>query len=63
MNVNQKFAAENVRLWLSRLRNFGGTEREATELVRAAYAPSAIHSAYGEQRPATPAQVAKSFEQ
>jgi hypothetical protein len=64
VNVNKKFAAENVRLWLNRLRNFGGTEKEATELVRASFAPSRNHSAKFDghgQRPVTRQEVANSF--
>jgi hypothetical protein len=57
-NVNQKFAVENVRLWLNRAKSFGVTESELTALVRTAY--TKMHD---EQRPATPAEVAKSFEQ
>jgi hypothetical protein len=62
-SVNKVFSLENLRMWLNRAKNFGVTESEASALVRAAYARPMIRSAYDEQRPATPAQVAKSFEQ
>jgi hypothetical protein len=38
MTVNQTFSIENLRLWLNKARNFGVTEKDALELVRAAFA-------------------------